>query len=110
MMKRPSFDASSGTGAVVAGFAGSEGAVSMPGSNPRSRSADQRSGDELLREFSGTLGRSRSPGGSSPGYRFDRTQLYEDRLSGAETGAASTCPRSGFRFPLVQRQEMTRLG
>lgn len=43
--------------------------------------ANQSTGDELLAEFQELwVEIDRSPGGSSRGYKFDREQLYEDRL------------------------------
>jgi len=43
--------------------------------------ANQSTGDELLNEFQELWAEiDRSPGGSSRGYKFDREQLYEERL------------------------------
>lgn len=43
--------------------------------------ANQVTGDELLREFQEMWADiDRSPGGSSRGYKFDREELYEERL------------------------------
>lgn len=43
--------------------------------------ANQATGDELLREFQELWADiDRSPGGSSRGYKFDREELYEERL------------------------------
>lgn len=43
--------------------------------------ANQATGDGLLQEFQELWAEiDRSPGGSSRGYKFDREQLYEDRL------------------------------
>ena len=43
--------------------------------------AHQATGDELLMEFQEMWADiDRSPGGSSRGYKFDREELYEERL------------------------------
>ena len=43
--------------------------------------ASQATGDEFLREFQELWAEiDRSPGGSSRGYKFDREELYEERL------------------------------
>jgi hypothetical protein len=45
--------------------------------------ANQVTGDELLTEFQQMWAEiDRSPGGGNRGYKFDREQLYEDRLGG----------------------------
>jgi hypothetical protein len=43
--------------------------------------ANQSTGDELLREFEAQWAEvDRSPGGSDGGYKFNREELYEERL------------------------------
>lgn len=43
--------------------------------------ANQATGEELLEEFQKMWAEiDRSPGGSSSGYRFDREEIYEERL------------------------------
>jgi chromosome condensin MukBEF ATPase and DNA-binding subunit MukB len=45
--------------------------------------ANQATGDELLNEFQQMWADiDKGPGGSSRGYKFNREELYEERLSG----------------------------